>query len=254
MNALSLFRRLLIVFFIMSYLPICGQDHKWNVTIEDPELDTTTLYDHPWIGKYHYRILKKSMRVDCRIPDGFHSVREWNGFDGYSKLKEIVGGGGCMLASDDGECIAIVKIFEPTTSEDERYIAHMRHYSPDDPLRVLDMQHIWPIKGSIIRALGYGYNYFLQGKDCVDWRCYLEYYPKKRAKRIFNADTVIRVSLNLLPGEVYGYQGKYDYLDMLVLQKMNRGYLQLFVMTTEKGKRRLPYYWRRIETIFQYQE
>ena len=253
MNVLSLCRYLLTVFFIMSCLSIYSQDHKWNVTIEDPELDTTTLYAHPWIGKYHYRILKKSMRVDCRMPDSFHGIRDWKGFDGCSKLEEIVGEGGCVLASDDGECMVIVNIFEPTTSKDERYIAYMRHYSPDDPLRVLDMQHIWQIKGAVIRALGHGYDYFLQKKNFVDWRRYLEYYPEKRARKIFNADTVIRVSLNLLPDKVYDYEGKYKYLDMLVLQKMRRGFIQLFVFTTEEGRKNLPYYWKKIETIFRYQ-
>lgn len=241
-------------FLLMSFSAGYAQNYKWNVTIEDPELDTTTLYDHPWIGKYHYRILKKSMRVGCRVPDSFHSVRASESFDDCPRLREIVGRGGCLLASDDGQCIVIVHIFEPISERDEQYIAHMRRYSPDDPLRVLDMQHMWQIKNAVIRALGYGYDYFLQRKNFVDWRRYLEYYPKKQARRIFNADTVIRVSLNLLPGEVYGYRGRYDYLDMLVLQKMRRGYLQLFVFTTEKGKNRLPYYWRRIETIFRYDD
>ncbi len=142
----------------------------------------------------------------------------------------------------------------PTERERIKGFGRMRRYSPDDPLRVLDMQHMWQIRSAVIRASGYGCDYFLQGKNFVDWRRYLEYYPKKQARRVFNADTAIRVSLNLLPGEVYGYRGRYDYLDMLVLQKMRRGYLQLFVFTTEKGRNRLPYYWCRIETVFRYDD
>ena len=123
------------------------------------------------------------------------------------------------MASDDGQCIVIVHIFEPITERDEQYIVHMRRYSPDDPLRVLDMQHMWQTRSAVIRASGYGCDYFLQRKNFVDWRRCLEYYPKKQARRVFNADTAIRVSLNLLPGEVYGYRGRYDYLDMLVLDR-----------------------------------
>lgn len=132
----------------------------------------------------------------------------------------------------------------PTERERIKGFGRMRRYSPDDPLRVLDMQHMWQTRSAVIRAscFGFGYDYFLQRKNFVDWRHCLEYYPKKQARRVFNADTAIRVSLNLLPGEVYGYRGRYDYLDMLVLQKMRRGYLQLFVFTTEKGRNRLPYY------------
>lgn len=70
----------------------------------------------------------------------------------------------------------------PTERERIKGVGRMRRYSPDDPLRVLDMQHMWQIRSAVIRALGYGYDYFLQRKNFVDWRRYLEYYPKKQVQ------------------------------------------------------------------------
>ena len=103
-----------------------------------------------------------------------------------------------LLYSKDRQCIAMFSLFPPLTPEDTLYIISMKRYSPDDPLRVLDMQHMWSTRADIIFAMGH-YHYFLHGRNDIDWRQYLEYYPEEKAKSIFNADTAFRVSLNFKP-------------------------------------------------------
>jgi len=207
------------------------------------------LLERKWLNDRDTEI----MRVNYRKPDRFDEISGYETFKYSPDLQNIVGRSvGHQLNAQDGQCIIFICFFEPIN--DIQYVISHQHHSPDNPCKVLDMRHMWQIRASVIYALGYDYDYFLQKKNFVNWRRYLEYYPDKQTQKIFNADTAIRVSLNLLPDKVYNYKEKYKYLDMLVLQKMKRGFIQIFVFTTEEGRKNLPYYWEKIETIFRYQE
>lgn len=207
-----------------------------------------------WMSADTRRMLAESMRVAYRRPATFEEIPGYDCFEEDARLASILTCAGNQLRSEDGHCTVFIPLYPPLTKEDTLYIASMKRYSPDDPLRVVDMQHMWQIRAGILHALGCDYVYFLQRRDDIDWRQYLEYYPEGKAKSIFNADTAFRVSLNLEPGRDYHYKGKYKYLDALVIQKQGRGYIILYSFFTEEGRKRMPSYWKEIEGIFRYED
>ena len=234
-----------IVLFMLTTTALCSAQYPSSVCGDDG----TDSSQRQWLSDRPM----ETMQVNYRKPDRFDEISGYETFEHSPELRDIVGRlVGYRLDAQDGQCTVFIRLLEPTN--DSLYVISHQHHSPDNPCKVLDMRHMWQIRVSVIYALGYGYDYFLQKKNFVDWRRYLEYYPEKQARKIFNADTAIRVSLNLLPDKVYNYKEKYKYLDMLVLQKMKRGFIQIFVFTTEEGRKNLPYYWKKIETIFRYQE
>ena len=210
-------------------------------------------YENNWLGEDYSKILKL-MGATYSKPREFDEILGWESFNGYPKLKKIVTSGCSVLYSKDRQCVAMFPLFRPLTPGDTLYIISMKRYSPDDPLRVLDMQHMWSTRADIIFAMGH-YHYFLHGRNDIDWRQYLEYYPEEKAKSIFNADTAFRVSLNFKPvNEYYDYQGKYKYLDTLVIQKKGRGYIMMYIFTTEEGHKKFPEYLEQIEGMFRYED
>ena len=54
--------------------------------------------------------------------------------------------------------------------------------------------------------------------------------------------------------EYYDYQGKYKYLDTLVIQKKGRGYIMMYIFTTEEGHKKFPEYLEQIEGMFRYED
>lgn len=240
---------------ILLILPIIfpGLCHAQNHDLSVGDEDRSIPIENKWLGDESTRILKLMGVTYCKPPE-FDEAHISESFDHYPRIKKIISYAGNILHSQDGQCMVSFPLFPPFTANDTLYIESMKRYSPDDPLRVLDMQHMWQIRANIIFALGHD-NYFLQGRSDVDWRQYLKYYPEEQSRSIFNADTAFRVSLNLEPGnELYDYQGKYKYLDALVLQKMGRGYILMYVFTTDEGQQRLPHYWKQIEGIFRYED
>ena len=210
-------------------------------------------YENRWLGNENSRILKL-MGATYTKPREFDEILYGEDFYGYPKLRKIMTAGYNVLYSKDRQCIAMFSLFPPLTPEDTLYIISMKRYSPDDPLRVLDMQHMWSTRADIIFAMGH-YHYFLHGRNDIDWRQYLEYYPEEKAKSIFNADTAFQVSLNFKPvNEYYDYQGKYKYLDTLVIQKKGRGYIMMYIFTTEEGHKKFPEYLEQIEGMFRYED
>ena len=88
-------------------------------------------------------------------------------------------------------------LFRPLTPGDTLYIISMKRYSPDDPLRVLDMQHMWQTRAHIIFAMGH-YHYFLHGRNDIDWRQYLEYYPEEKMTAVLDGQKTYRIFENLI--------------------------------------------------------
>lgn len=160
-------RYLLIVILLFSFSAAQGQ----TVTAFEGDIDTTT-YEGTFWTKQGHKILKNSMRLDYRKPSGFSEILESECFEAYPKLKRIITCAWNQLHSDDGECIVFIQIFPPRTVNDTRYIAHNKHLSPEDPSRVIDMQHLGQLGTAVVYALGNDYTYFLHPDKNLDSRQY----------------------------------------------------------------------------------
>lgn len=247
-------KRILLAFLLLSTVVVSAHE-GYHISGIPHKCDTINC-KNTFFSKEELRILSNLMGIVYRKPPGFDEVSRTECFEGYPELKRIVSCAWNQLRSDDGECVIFLPIYPPFTEKDTLFVLHNRRWSPDDPLRVLDMQHVGQTHCNIVFAQGNDQSYFLQRKRkhrTKNWRKYLDYYTLEEARYMFGADTAYRYSLNIVPGKRYRYEEKYDYLDVLTLQKKGRGYIMLFCFTTEKGKANLQYYWERIEMIFRYQ-
>ena len=117
-----------------------------------------------FFSKEEWRILSNSMGVAYRKPTGFDEVSRTECFEEYPELKRIVSCAWNWLRSDDGQCVVCLPVYPPFTEKDTLFILHNRRLSPDDPLRMLDRQHVGQTYCHIVFAQGYDPNYFLQRK------------------------------------------------------------------------------------------
>jgi hypothetical protein len=129
------------------------------------------------------------------------------------------------LASRDGHFLTFLLIQEPSTRENS-----------------VDKEHIYEIKNLVKELYG--------EKNVDKWEKYVRFYSSQDAKREFNADTVISLSL---PKEKNGYYvSPYPYGSVLVIQKNNRGYLPMFCFYDETGKKNLEKYMSDLKGAFRY--
>jgi hypothetical protein len=135
-------------------------------------------------------------------------------FKEYPNLARILSCQPNQFVSSDEQCIVFIRLIPPYKN--------------------VKINHLTHIRVNIIYSLGYDYTYFLNKENHVDWQHYLNYYPQEKTKSIFNADTVVRYSMNLKPEDYY--KGKYEYLESLVIQKENKGFVEIFCFYSQKGK------------------
>jgi hypothetical protein len=203
-----------------------------------PMIDNTIPDNNEIIEREGYISAFSVMRLSYKKPPEFNKNKDYSEcFDDYPKLKRILSCKSNQLVSSDEQCIVFI------------------HLIP--PYKNVKISHLTQIRAKIIYSLGYDYTYFLNygytyRRNRVNWQQYLNYYPQEKAKSIFNADTVVRYSMNLEPEDYY--KGKYEYLESLVIQKENKGLVEIFCFYSQKARKNLPYYWKQIEGIFRYDD
>ncbi|WP_346238037.1 hypothetical protein ABDK00_003070 [Niabella insulamsoli] len=119
------------------------------------------------------------------------------------------------------------------------------------PLGNVNQQHCAQIRAKTLLSLGK--NAAIKGKNAsFNWKPHVNYYPQDEAKAKFNADTAIHFSISLKDKEYF--KGKYKYIKALFLQKNDSGFVNLYCLYTEEGKKNIHQYWKALETILRYDE
>ena len=80
----------------------------------------------------------------------------------------------------------------------------------------------------------------------------MQYYSQKETKEKFNANTAFTYSVKLNDDELY--KDKYKSLKVLVLQKRDRGFVELYCFYTDDGAKELEKYWALLENAFRYED
>jgi hypothetical protein len=229
----------LISVFVLLVLPIfCNAKPITFIPFDND----TIKYDGKgkWMDRHDYLVLKH-MKVIYTRPADFKEVSGSECFETYPKLKKLITCAGNQLHSNDEQFIAFIPIYKPFTKEDS---IDMKRYFPNMPFDVIDKQYIIQIKNNITTSLG--------KEKGENWRKHVKFYSAGEAKRLCNADTIIRYSVKLQPQDYY--KGKYKYLDVLFLQKKGRGFVNFYCFYTDKGKMKFASYWKAMEGVFRYED
>ena len=161
-------------------------------------------------------------------------------FDENPRLSELMRCVSKGMISDDGEFIAFMKILPILSNEDSIKINSMFPGS----LLSLNTVHIGNIRNNIRE---------IYGKDVLNkWRDYVVYWSSKKAKNIFNADTVVTYNVKL--GKEYTYEGKYDHFGALYIQKKDRSFINYYFLFTEKANKRISSYLKLLEKTLKYDD
>ncbi|MCL4640562.1 MAG: hypothetical protein M5Z89_16310, partial [Olivibacter sp.] len=92
---------------------------------------------------------------------------------------------------------------------------------------------------------------YAMGKEAgKNWREYVDYYPARKARRKFNADSAFFYSIKLEPKDYY--QNKYNHFDILCLAKRRRGVIFFYCFYTDEGKKKFNKYWKAVEGILRF--
>ncbi|KRT17779.1 hypothetical protein ASU31_00325 [Pedobacter ginsenosidimutans] len=191
-----------------------------------------------WMSHYHSDILRR-MRIQYEKPPGFSEKLGIECFKDKPKLETILTCVGNQLISNDRQFLTLISIFKIFSKEDSVFMQKMM---PKNNLYNTNRQHINQLRRIIKTSLGEEH-----GKS---WKNYVTYYTEASAKTKFNADTAILVPIKLEGEDVY--DEIYSNLGALVLQKKDRGFIIIYFLYTNKGKRKLPNYLKSIESIFRY--
>lgn len=189
------------------------------------------------------RILKsplKSMKAVYEKPDRFKYVDVIECFDTISRLHWMLTCQSHRLYAKDGHFMTYIFIADKLTPGQialSKAINPKLHYD-------VDKTHISQIKGYIRAAYG--------EKASSEWKDYVTYFSDKEAKKLFNADTLISLLVELKPNEYY--EGKYKYLNALFLQKNRRGYITLNCFYDEEGKKNLDKYIKELKGTIWFEE
>lgn len=208
-----------------------------NFIFDQGENPIPIMYE--WMGT-DSRLLT-TMKLTYKKPKGFKEVGGCVCFEEYPKIYELFTCLTNCLQSKDDQFYAFISVYRPFTQKDvENYHSLFRGKKND----LVDKQHMHQIKAKLKEFYG--------EEKAKDWKKLVIYYPEEKTKSIFNADTVIRFSLEFEPQD--RYKKKFKYMDALFLQKKGRGYINLDCFYTEKAKKRLDRYWRKIEGMLKYED
>ena len=202
--------------------------------------DNSHLLGKGWMPPEHVAILKW-MKLNYKKPHGFkEAYLESECFSSNPKLALLLTCISNKLYNDEGDFIAFMPIY-PVLSP--QAVAEWKKIIPNFKYE-MNQIHISQAREMIKLDIG--------DKAAEEWRKHVTYYSEKDAKRKFNADTAFTFSLKLDSGQYY--KDRYQYLDVLFIQKNGRSFVNLCCFYDETGKKNLPKYWKAIEGLLRYED
>lgn len=225
---------LFVSFLLLLNCLTSKAQQKYKITFIDD--DPTPIY-YKWLGT-DSKILTH-LKITYKKPDGFKEVITTECFKDYPKLELTFSCLGNQLCAKDKQFVAFMPIFRTPTKEDSISMQKIKIQLPPT-----DMRHIFQLKGVIRDYMG--------EEAAENWKKIVTYYPDEIAKNTFNADTVIRFTMPLRPEDYY--KKKFKYVDALFIQKNGRGYVNFYCFYTDKAKKKLDYYWKKIEGVLRFED
>lgn len=182
-----------------------------------------------------------SLSITYSPPVNFVSDLAGEGFGTVPHLKRLHG---CMyyIVSKDNNflvCFYAEHITGKNPFDETSNISYLKSVEGD--IRV----SLSPKTDDLTSMEGKGKNTEIQLKNHVTY-CPLEY-----AKNNFNADTVIRYSLNMNGLKL---QGQYTDNTVLTLQKKGKGFITLYCFYTKEGKRKINDYMKVVENMLWFRD
>ncbi|MBX3257045.1 MAG: hypothetical protein KF862_23115 [Chitinophagaceae bacterium] len=234
-----------IAFFTIVTFPfLCAAQPPKIIPVDS--LGKETIRDTNWMSNDDNALLK-SVKLNYEKLPFFDEVKAVECFKNNIKLEAMFRCLAHKLESRDKEVIVFLSNHFLTKFDS----INLRQSFPRMFIPDLNSQHIYEIRAQILYYLEKDATLFGENMG-FNWKQYVRYYTSKESKRIFNADTAISYFITLKDKEAY--EGKYQYMQALFLQKKDRGFAQLYGFYTDKSKKKLSKYWRKIEGIFKYED
>ena len=207
---------------------------------------------HPWLSPSSTRILTHDMRLNFQVSDGFQTGDSLNHecFEEYLWLWSVFFS--CFsgrVQSNDSEHLSFLHVLSISTRYvDTRHLNHMRaiynrfhHHLQFNHGRDSSQWQRWFLPGDT-RSNGF----------YVDWHESAYFFSPEETRTKFNADTAAFFTLTLPSGHYY--LNKYRYIDVFMLQKAGRGYIQFISFYTEEAKQNIDWYRRRLWGSLRYED
>lgn len=218
---------------LYAQLKVDAQERTITFIDDDP---TPILYQ--WMGTNSKTLTKKGMVY--KKPKRFKEIGKTECFNDYPLLKETFTCMGNQLQSNDKQFITFIVNRPILDAEFQQSMEKLfrKKYN------LVDKQHQDQLRNILIDYYG--------DSIAESWQDSLEYYPPDKAKKTWNADTIIRTSLHLHPRDYY--EEVYKHVDIFLIQRQGRGYVYLVSFYTDKARRRLRSYQKRVEGMLRYED
>lgn len=237
-------KKFLFIFLVVA-LPFWGYSQKPRIIPVDDTGKEIPIGNSKWMSGDDINFLK-TIRLNYRTPSLFSEIPIVECFKGNPRLEFMLGCAGNQLISHDKEFIAFIPLKRFLSKKDS---IDLRKSFPGASIPDLNSQHIYSIRAQVLSSLGKDAS--LKGENAsFNWRKYVRYYSCKDAKQKFNADTAITYSITLNGNEIY--KSKYRFLKILVLQKKDRGFIEMYSFYSGKNNTDFNKYWSLIESAFKY--
>lgn len=195
-----------------------------------------------WLVEDFQDILTKR-DISIKLPDGFKNTEsdtlDW--LKDNPRLEKMFDMIYNKFISEDRECLISLPLFR-LLAENEADSIQVKKSFPNLPFTI----NGWHV--------GHLAKYVFFGKD-LDYKTanlndHLTYYSKAEALSKFNADTAVVFTMVLK--DVDAYKGKFNNVEVILLQKNGRGLVSIVCLFTDKAKLNWQYYKDKIESIYYY--
>ncbi len=201
--------------------------------------DDPTPILYKWMGTNSKTLTKKGMTY--KKPRGFIEKGNTECFKDYPKLNRVFTCMSNLLVSKNGDVTTFLVNYPIRTQELEN---ELNELMPKYNRSMVDKQHFWQMRAIFLTYFG--------NEVETSWQDSLVYYSPQKTKQIFNADTAYRFTINLRPEDFY--LKKYKYVDVFLMQKKGRGYVYFVSFYTDKAKKSIKKYRKRIEGVLRYED